>query len=299
MSQVVDSSITGEIIQTASQNTNVFLKYWEKIDWGGIVAKGIDISIQILIFTALYFFIKKVGVRMIHRSFEKYRKKETVSASRIDTLTSLSLNVFHYTIVFIYVYILLSIFGIPVGTLIAGAGVVGLALAFGAQGFVSDIVTGLFIMLEKQIDVGDYVMIAGVEGNIEAVGLRTTQVRSGNGTLNFIPNRNITVVSNQSRGYMRALIDVRVTPDADLDKIRSIIEEINQQFVKNHPEIVDGPTFLGLQDLGNGALAVRVVAHTQNGSQSSIQRLLLKEYIDALTAANITIPASPLNLGKI
>lgn len=299
MTQIVNNFVNSIMIQTASQNTNFFLKYLGKINWSGIIAKAIDMSIKILIFTILYFFIKKIGTHMINRSFKKYRKKEILSSSRIDTITSLSLNIFYYIIVFIYIYILLSIFGIPVGTLVAGAGVVGLAVAFGAQGFVSDIVTGLFIMLEKQIDVGDYVSIAGVEGNVETVGLRTTQVRSLNGTLNFIPNRNITVVSNQSRGYMRALVDVRVTPEADLDEIRSIIEEINQHFVKAHPEIVDGPTFLGLQDLGNGALAVRVVAHTQNGSQANVQRLLLKEYIDALTVAGITIPASPLNLGKI
>lgn len=97
---------------------------------------------------------------------------------------------------------ILDLFHYNPTALLAGAGVVGLAIGFGAQGLVSDIVTGFFILLEKQFDVGEYITVAGFDGIVEQIGLRTTQLRSFDGTLHFIPNRSILNVSNHSRGTM-------------------------------------------------------------------------------------------------
>ncbi len=119
---------------------------------------------------------------------------------------------------FFYFYAILSILGIPVSTLLASAGIVSVALGLGAQGFVTDIVTGFFILLEQQFSVGDVVKINTITGKIHAVGLRTTQVISDDGTLNFIPNRSITVVSNMSRNNMQAVIDIRLDPKKMLVK---------------------------------------------------------------------------------
>ncbi|WP_413488214.1 mechanosensitive ion channel family protein [Carnobacterium divergens] len=298
MNQDVDSSVTNDVVEKVSNSTNLFVNYWHSIDWNNILALLINKSIQLVFITFLFFVFRKVGKVFLDKSFNNYKKKKYVSENRSSTLYTLSLNIFHYVMVFFYAYALLSILGVPVATLIAGAGVVGIAIGLGAQGFISDIVTGFFIILEKQLDVGDFVKLDLIEGNVVAVGLRTTQVKSVNGTLNYIPNRNITIVSNLSRGNMRALIDIHLMPNPDIEKVASIIEAVNEELVPLHQEIVQGPTNLGLTDLGNGQLAMRIVIFTLNGSQYQIQNEFLQKYIVALTAEGVEIPVSPLNLTK-
>ena len=117
----------------------------------------------------------------------------------------------NYVLYFFLVYCLLSILGVPVSSLLAGAGLAGVALGLGAQGFLSDVVNGFFILLENQFEVGDAVEVGAVTGLVSTVGIRTTQIRGFDGTLHFIPNRNITIVSNKSRGDMRAQIDIPVS----------------------------------------------------------------------------------------
>ena len=114
----------------------------------------------------------------------------------------------NYVLYFFLIYCLLSILGVPVSSLLAGAGLAGVALGLGAQGFLSDVVNGFFILLENQFEVGDAVEVGAVTGLVSTVGIRTTQIRGFDGTLHFIPNRNITIVSNKSRGDMRAQIHI-------------------------------------------------------------------------------------------
>ena len=129
-----------------------------------------------------------------------------------------------YTLYFFFISWVLSILGVPVSSLLAGAGLAGVALGLGAQGFLTDVVNGFFILLENQFEVGDSVVIGSVEGNISSVGIRTTQIRGFDGTLHFIPNRNITVVSNKSRGDMRVQIDIQSMLITDLAKVSNIIK---------------------------------------------------------------------------
>lgn len=158
-------------------------------------------------------------------------------------------------------YSLLTVVGVPVGSLLAGAGIAGVAIGLGAQGFMNDIITGFFIILEQQMDVGDYIRLTalGIEGTVTAVGLRTTQMKALDGTVHFIPNRNITTISNLSRSNMQVLIDVRIMPDEGYDQITAIIDQVNQKLKEKYTESIQtGPTIFGMVDLGNGNFAVRM-----------------------------------------
>lgn len=155
----------------------------------------------------------------------------------------------NYTLYFFLIYWILSILGVPISSLLAGAGLAGVAIGLGAQGFLTDVVNGFFILLENQFEVGDSVVIGLVEGNISSVGIRTTQVRGFDGTLHFIPNRNITVVSNKSRGDMRAQIDIPIYAHTDLDKMMVVIKTVNKDHLEDFPEIVGSPNVLGPQTL--------------------------------------------------
>ncbi len=217
---------------------------------------------------------------------------------RAKTIRTLLDNIFNYTLFFFYIYTILTILGVPIGSLLAGAGIAGLAIGLGAQGFMNDIITGFFILMEQQLDIGDYVKLQNIniEGNVIALGLRTTQLKGKDGTLHFIPNRNITTISNQSRFQMRAFIDIPISPREDFEQVKQIVSQTNETVKKTLPSITEGPTISGLTDLGNGRFIYRTIVYTQNGQQSTVQEILLKKQMEELTKAGIKIPETPLLL---
>lgn len=179
-------------------------------DWAGLLTSAGIFIIKLALIILAYFIFRTAGKKLIKHLFQKFEQQNNLSTGRAYTLRSLALNVYGYILIFVFIVMILDLFHYNPSALIAGAGVVGLAVGFGAQGLVSDIVTGFFILLEKQIDVGDYITVAGYSGIVEQVGLRTTQIRSFDGTLHYLPNRGITNVSNHSRGTMQALVDIKV-----------------------------------------------------------------------------------------
>lgn len=281
---------------TIGQINPLFLKITQHFDWPKIIDLIISRSISLILTIIVIYIIKNIGTRLIKRMFNSYRLKSEYSANRVETLHRLTQNAFQYTLYFFFLYAILSILGVPVGSLIAGAGIAGIAIGLGAQGFINDLLTGFFIILERQIDVGDHIIIDNIEGTVQSIGLRTTQIKSANGTLHYIPNGQILIVSNLSRENMLALINLRVKPGTDIKVVNQIIQTVNQELTPHYPEIKDGPTNLGLVDLGNGNLAVKIVIYTLSGSQLKIQADFLEAYISALTKAGIELPQSPLTL---
>ncbi|HET7581076.1 MAG TPA: mechanosensitive ion channel family protein [Bacillales bacterium] len=262
------------------------------IDWGSIVKNAGIIILQLIIIWIGFLIARGIAKRLISRSFERMRQREKMSEGRAITLERLLLNVISYTLVFVLVVVIFGIFGLPIGGLIAGAGIVGLAIGFGAQGLVSDVVTGFFILAEKWVDVGDVVTTAGLSGVVEEVGLKTTQLRGFDGTLHFIPNRQISTVSNLSRGNMRALVDIGISYDDNIDKAIDVLQEVCDKMAAEDEDgiIVDGPNVIGVQSLGASDVVIRVIGQTKNGEQYGVQRKLLKTIKEAFDENNIDIP---------
>ncbi len=296
MNNQPDSSVTAEVVDSVAKQTSFFIDFWQNIDWNKLLSAGISKVIQIFIFFLIFMIIKKVGNAFITRTFQNYRRKKHISLSRLNTLDNLTHNIYNAVLGFFLAYAILSEIGIPVGTLLAGAGVIGLAFSLGAQGFVSDIVNGFFILLEKQVDIGDVVTFSDITGTVTDVNLKTTTVKSFDGTVNFVPNRYITIVSNLSRSDMRAQIDIRMKPDVDMNKVNTVIEQVNSRLVPLHPEITKEPTSLGLMDTGEGFLAVRIIIFTLHGNQFAIQNTFFQEYVIALTNEGIDIPITQIKI---
>ncbi|MCM3609875.1 mechanosensitive ion channel family protein [Planococcus sp. MERTA32b] len=267
-----------------------FLFDYKNIDWEGLLVDAGLIAAQVVGIVIAFFIVRAIGNKVIGRFFGKLLNKGDVTKGRALTLQSLTENVFGYVLVFILVATIFSIFGLSVASLIAGAGIVGLAIGFGAQGLVSDVVTGFFLLLEKQIDVNDYVTVGSIDGIVEAVGLRTTQIRSFDGTLNYIPNRDITTVSNHSRGNMRALVDIGVSYDADIDKAIAVIQAACENVTLENETIVEGPDVIGVQGFGASDVTLRIIAKAKNGEQWAVERQLRKAIKEALDANGIEIP---------
>ncbi|MCM3022350.1 mechanosensitive ion channel family protein [Heyndrickxia ginsengihumi] len=241
------------------------------------------VIVRLIIIYVLYLIIKAVGHKMIHTIFERYQAREKVSSSRAKTLEKLIKNTFDYILLFIIIVTALQMIGIHVTAILAGAGIIGLAIGFGAQGLVSDVVTGFFLLLEKQVDVDDYITTGNFSGIVEQMGLRTTQIRDFDGTLHFIPNRQIITLSNHSRGNMRALVDISISNEEDPDKMIDIIQTACIEAVKGNLDVVEGPNVVGVEAFDSKEIVIRVLAKTKNGKQWEVERILKKAIANVLT----------------
>lgn len=246
------------------------------INWALLLTNAGIIILKLIGITIAFLIVRSIGNRIVKKLFQRFQERNNISAGRSLTLQSLSLNVLSYVLLFMFIVMVFQVFDYDATALLAGAGVVGLAIGFGAQGLVSDVVTGFFLLLEKQIDVEDYVTIADFEGIVEQVGLRTTQVRGFDGTLHFIPNREIKKVSNHSRGNMRALVDISIPHDKDLDRAIAVLQDACDKYRNEDTSIVEGPNVIGVQALGSSDVVIRVIAKTENMQQWAVERNLRK-----------------------
>ncbi|HEN0451605.1 TPA: mechanosensitive ion channel family protein [Streptococcus agalactiae] len=248
--------------------------------------KLISILLLIIAFVIVRQVINYLFEKTVNRSLAFSRQK----VARQKTLAKLSHNVLNYTLYFFLFYWILSILGVPISSLLAGAGIAGVAIGLGAQGFLSDVVNGFFILLENQFDVGDIINVGTVSGTVANVGIRTTQIHDFDGTLHFIPNRNITIVSNKSRSNMRAQIDIPLFVHTNLDQISDIVTKINEEYVSKHPAIVGEPTVFGPTTNANGQFVYRINIFTQNGAQFDIYAEFYKLYQKAILEEGIDLP---------
>lgn len=248
--------------------------------------KLISILLLIIAFVIVRQVINYLFEKTVNRSLAFSRQK----VARQKTLAKLSHNVLNYTLYFFLFYWILSILGVPISSLLAGAGIAGVAIGLGAQGFLSDVVNGFFILLENQFDVGDIINVGTVSGTVTNVGIRTTQIHDFDGTLHFIPNRNITIVSNKSRSNMRAQIDIPLFVHTNLDQISDIVTKINEEYVSKHPAIVGEPTVFGPITNANGQFVYRINIFTQNGAQFDIYAEFYKLYQKAILEEGIDLP---------
>ncbi|HGC9650964.1 TPA: mechanosensitive ion channel family protein [Streptococcus agalactiae] len=253
--------------------------------------KLISILLLIIAFVIVRQVINYLFEKTVNRSLAFSRQK----VARQKTLAKLSHNVLNYTLYFFLFYWILSILGVPISSLLAGAGIAGVAIGLGAQGFLSDVVNGFFILLENQFDVGDIINVGTVSGTVTNVGIRTTQIHDFDGTLHFIPNRNITIVSNKSRSNMRAQIDIPLFVHTNLDQISDIVTKINEEYVSKHPAIVGEPTVFGPTTNANGQFVYRINIFTQNGAQFDIYAEFYKLYQKAILEEGIDLPTYNLS----
>ncbi|MDP4553186.1 mechanosensitive ion channel family protein [Alkalihalobacillus macyae] len=266
------------------------MELFNNIDWAGLLVDTGLILLKLIAILIVYAIVKAIGNRFIERTFGKVSEKQNMSEGRSNTLMNLAKSIFSYVLIFMAAAIIFETFGFDIKALIAGAGIIGLAVGFGAQGLVSDVVTGFFILLEKQMDVGDYVTAGGFGGIVEEVGLRTTHIRSFDGTLNYVPNREISALSNHSRGNMRALVDIGISYDDNIDEAIRVIQSVCDNVAATNEAVIEGPDVLGVQNLGSSDVVLRVLCRTQNMEQWGVERQLRKEIKEALDANGIEIP---------
>jgi small conductance mechanosensitive channel len=279
-----------DLITTSATSSKWLQHYLKSFDWEKVLHLITSRFLSLLFLTILFLVINVVGRWILNRSFKRYLTPKDGANNRLQTISMLTMNLFHYTVIFFWAYAMLSTLGVPIGTLVAGAGIFSLALGLGAQGFVSDLVTGISILLEQQFDVGDTVKIGLIEGTVSAMGLRTTQVTSADGTVNFIPNRNITIVANRSRNDMHATINIPIASTTPVEQLPAIIHATNARLLPEHPSVISEPIITGVVTLPTGELVYQVNLVAKNGSQFKLQATFLTAYLKAIREAGITLP---------
>jgi len=210
---------------------------------------------------------------------------------RITALTSVLRSVTSFVIFLIAGLLILGEVGLNLAPLIAGAGIIGVALGFGAQSLVKDFLSGLFILVEDQFGVGDIVDLDGeTAGSVEAVSLRTTRLRSVDGTVWHVPNGEIRRVGNKSQHWSRALLDIDVSYDSDIEQAKQVIKRVADGLWHERDDIVEEPEVWGVESLGPHSVVIRLVVKTRPSDQYDVSRELRQRLKAAFDAEGIEIP---------
>jgi small conductance mechanosensitive channel len=208
---------------------------------------------------------------------ERLRERDERSQQRALTLAAVLRNIASVVIYGIAALLCLGELEVNLGPLIAGAGIAGIAIGFGAQSLVRDFLAGMFIVLEDQYGVGDDVNLGDASGTVEKVTLRTTWLRDMRGTLWVVPNGEIKRVANRSQRWARALLDLRVSADADLDLALDVARRGSQDFFEHGPDkslLLEKPKVLGVESFLDGAAVLRITVKTKPGDQYKVARSL-------------------------
>src|SRR5579864_1535852 len=210
-----------------------------------------DVPKILLVLIVAIILIKLLQI-VTHRltKFSTSKEFRGLRAQQLRTLSGIITSVGTFIIVFIAVMQVLPIVGINMGPLLASAGIAGLAIGFGAQTLVHDVINGFFILLENQYAVGDVVRVAGVKGTVEAMTMRNTTLRDDDGTLHIVPNSEIKIVSNLTRDWAQVALHVSVAYNEDSDKVVKLLNDVAQE-VRNDPgfseDIVADPQVPGIE----------------------------------------------------
>ena len=212
--------------------------------------------------------------------------------NRKITLKRVLKNLSHYLFAFIALIMILSEVGINVASILAAAGVIGLAVSFGAQSLIKDIFAGFFIIFEDQYGVGEYITVNNsFTGIVELVGLRTTQLRGDSGELIVIPNGSITDVVNFCRGGLRIKEVFEISFDSSIDRAEEIIGGVIRRYYDEHPDWMAGkPVVDGVDAIGTSGISICVFLYVQPMEQWHVGREIRKLVVQALQSEGITIP---------
>lgn len=255
-------------------------------------------GINILIVAVGAFILNKVLGRIISRSVRiavtsNSQVSPEAEKKREDTLVRIFKGIIRVLLVFIAILMIMSEIGIKIAPILAGAGIAGIAIGFGGQYLIRDIITGLFIIIENQFRVGDVVSINDKAGTVEDITLRMTTLRDLDGTVHHIPNGEITIVSNMSKFFSRVNINIGISYSSSIDKAIEIINKVGEEMAnelewKEH--IISAPRFLRLDSLSDSSVDLKILGDTKPSMQWAVSGELRKRLKTAFDKEGIDIP---------
>jgi len=248
------------------------------------------IIISIIVKTLAILLICRLSIAIINRIIKRLLRRE--KGGRVGTISAVSSSFFRYIIWAIGVIMILSLLGVNIVPILASAGVLGIALGFGAQSLVKDVLGGFFMLLDNYYEIGEYITTAQGSGFVEEIGLRTTKLRDWGGQLYILPNGSITGVTNFSRGQLSSSVEIPLAYGSDWEMALEIIKKAAAQMEADCPELSKGPQVLGLDRLEENRVVVKLSFASGLREQKSLQRELLQRVGMALENSGIELPAS-------
>jgi small conductance mechanosensitive channel len=273
----------------------MFADKWNELKTYVFNGEQIIHYLWVIIQIILIYAISRVVIKIADKTSEhimsaRGRTPLKLDVRRTKTLGKLIHNIIAYTVNFITLLLILGQFGINLGPLLAGAGVLGLAVGFGAQSLVKDVITGFFIIFEDQFAVGDVVQIDQFKGTVEEIGIRVTRIKSWTGEVHIIPNGNIKQVTNFSVHNSLAVVDVGIAYEADIDKAMDVLRQTVQIYYAQSTKLTKLPDVLGVQALGASEVKLRIAAECRPTLNGEVQRELQAEIKKQFDANGIEIP---------
>jgi len=281
----VDSLALEELTQLRSE-------WAEHFNWAVVTATGLRILSALLVAWLAYYALKAV-LRRIERSLGTTPGMVTPQEQRTRTLVSLLRSVGLVLIAVMTIFMVLGALGVQLAPLLAGAGVVGLAVSFGAQSLVKDVISGLFTLFENQFGVGDVIRIEGVSGTVEKMTLRVVVLRDVHGVVHIVPNGQITKVSNLTRSWARVVLDVGVAYKEDPDRVMAVLRDLGQQLYDDpawRPLLIEPVEVPGIETFGDSSVNIRVMVKTLPLKQWDVGRELRRRIKLRFDQEGIEIP---------
>lgn len=271
------------------QFQDIFLKIQLWISENGLVV------LAVILFTwLLSHFLKVIITRIVRNTVPRAAfTLPSEELKREDTLISITQGFMSIFIWIVVLFFILERIGIPVGPLLTGAGILGVAVGFGSQSLVKDILSGIFIIAENQFRIGDVIAIGEYSGTVEGMTLRVTRLRQLDGTIHYIPNGEIKVASNKSKDYSMVDLKIDVGYDTQVDHLEEIINAVGEDIAHDEAfkeHIIETPKFLRIDAFGDFAITARILGKVYPKQQYLIAGELRKRLKRAFEAHDIEIP---------
>jgi len=276
----------------------IVLEFWGigSLEWLSSAAGQALISrvATILLLFGSALVVWELATAVIERALARHVAEDGgIQGTRVLTLLPLFRNILRIVLVVMVTMIVLSELGIDIAPLLAGAGVVGLAIGFGAQTLVKDFITGAFILMENSIAVGDYVELGGHTGTVEAMTIRTVTLRDLEGVVHVMPFGEVTSVLNYNRDFGFTMVDIGVAYREDVDEVSKVLEAVGEELRADEvfgPSILEPLQVMGLNNLGDSSVDIRVRLKTKAMMQWGVRRELLRRTKKAFDERGIEIP---------
>ncbi|OAB42053.1 mechanosensitive ion channel family protein [Paenibacillus glacialis] len=240
-------------------------------------------AVRIIIIFVLTRLVIKIVYKVIDKTLShQENSKLRMNPRRFVTVGGLLKNTITVVCNFVMFLIVLSEFNFDLAPLLAGAGVLGLAIGFGAQSVVKDVITGFFIILEDQFAVGDVIQTGTFKGTVEMIGIRTTRIVSHTGEVYVLPNGAITTVTNYSLSNALAIVDIPIKNERNLEQSITLIQQALVDTYEKTPEMISSPNVLGVQSLSTSEYALRIVAECLPATRERVERQIQMDVRQAI-----------------
>ena len=246
-----------------------------------------------IVYICIAIIINGILKRIIDKIISKKQtdfSKSSYNYKKTETFKVLLKNLIKYLIIIFLLLAILTVYGINVTSFLTGLGIVGIIVGLALQDLAKDLIAGFTIILENQYAIGDTISIGDFKGEVIYLGLKTTRIKSYEGQIKIIANRNISEVINYSMENSLAIVDIDVSYEENNDKVEKVLKELTAELSKTLPNLKGKVELLGIQELASSSVRYRIIAPTVAMQHYEVERILRKEIKDRLDKENIKIP---------